>query len=336
MPLNLGIIGATGNVGREMVKVLEERNFPLTSLKLFADKNDAGKVMEFKKEKITVEEAVEGSFKNLDILLSAVEENISRIFTPMAVREGAIVIDNSSAYRMDENVPLVIPEVNPEDIDKHKGIIASPNCTTIIALTSVAPLYRYRMIKSMVVSTYQAVSGAGAGGIPELLDGTRAYFEGREAENKTFQHKIAFNLIPHIDDFLPNGYTKEEMKLTNEAKKILHDKDIKINCTCVRVPVLRSHSESINLHFDEKVEVNTAREVLASAPGVYLCDDIENNVYPMPLYTQDQDDVFVGRIREDITDEKGLTLFVCGDQLRKGAATNAVQIAELLLKKMKI
>ena len=333
MSLNIGIIGATGNVGREMIKVLEERSFPLTSLKLFADRADAGKVIGYKGEKITVEEAKENSFKGTDILLSAVEENISRIFTPMAVKEGAVVIDNSSAYRMDENVPLVIPEVNPEDIEKHNGIISNPNCTTIIALTAVAPLYRYRKIKSMVVSTYQAVSGAGSGGIPELLEGTKAYFEGKEAENKVFGHKIAFNLIPHIDAFLPNGYTKEEIKLTNEAKKILHNDELKINCTCVRVPVLRSHSESINLHFDEKVEVNTAREVLASAPGVYLCDDIENNIYPMPLDTTDQDNVFVGRIREDITDEKGLSLFVCGDQLRKGAATNAVQIAEILLKK---
>lgn len=331
--VRLAILGATGAVGSEMLKILAERNFPADDLRLLADASDAGKKILWQGKEYVTEEATFDSFDGVDITLVAVGDEVSLHFTPEAVKRGSIVVDNSNAYRMDPNVPLVIPEVNPDDIELHKGIIASPNCSTTIALVAVKPLHDYGKIKRMVVSTYQAVSGAGRVGAVELEEQTRGYFDGNEMKPNVFKHQIGFNLIPHIDEFEDNGYTKEEMKMLNEGRKILHAPELRVNCTCVRVPVFRSHSESIMIETEKKITRETARELLKNAPGVKVVDDPINNIYPMPIDTSDQDLVFVGRIREDISAENALKLWCCGDQVRKGAATNAVQIAELLLKK---
>lgn len=331
--VNICVLGATGVVGGEMLKVLEERDYPVESLKLLADKNDAGKKIVFKGKKYTVEEATENSFKGVDITLSAVDNPISLIFSPIAVKSGSVVIDNSSAYRMDKKVPLIIPEVNAHSIDAKSTIIANPNCSTIIALVALAPLHKYAKIKRIVASTYQAVSGAGILGIDELINQTKNYLNGKTLENKIFKHQIAFNLIPHIDSFEKNAYTKEEMKLTNETRKILNDASIEISATCVRVPVLRSHSEAITIETEKKLTAKKAKEILSKSNGVKLVDDIDNALYPMPKDTSGQDFVFVGRIREDISCKNSLCLWVCGDQIRKGAATNAVQIAEVVFDK---
>lgn len=330
----VGILGATGVVGTEMCKVLEERNVPCTSLRLLADRSEAGKKVIFRGKELTVEEATDDSFDGLDILLVAVSDTVSRRFSPVAVAKGVVVIDNSSAYRMDPEVPLIVPEVNPQDIFWHKGIIANPNCSTIIALVAVHALHKAHPIKRMIVSTYQAVSGAGINGLKELEEQAADYANGRPvSENKVFQHQIAFNLIPHIDAFQDNGYTREELKMLNEGRKIFHEPDLDITCTCVRVPVLRSHSESIYLEFNEKVSVEEARKLISAAAGTKLVDEPDKNIYPMPLDTSNQDLVFVGRIRQDMTEENALDLWCCGDQIRKGAATNAVQIAELIIAK---
>ncbi|HBD64902.1 MAG TPA: aspartate-semialdehyde dehydrogenase [Clostridiales bacterium] len=329
---NLAILGATGAVGQEMLKVLGERNFPYNELRLLASKRSEGEEVEFQGKKYIIEEATENSFENVDIVLCAAENNISEVLSPAAVRAGAVVIDNSSAFRMNEDVPLVVPEVNAEDVKKHKGIIANPNCSTIIALTALNELNRYAKIKRMVVSTYQAVSGAGVNGIKELDQQIKDINEGKSAEIKTFQHQIAFNLIPQIGDFDEMGYSQEEMKLQNEGRKIFHNPDLKVNCTCVRVPVYRSHSESITIETEKEITPEKARELLSKAKGVKLTDDLENRIYPMPLDTSDQDLIYVGRIRKDISGENALALWCCGDQVRKGAATNAVQIAEELIK----
>lgn len=329
---NVAILGATGAVGQEMLKVLGERNFPYNDLKLLASKRSEGETVEFQGKKYVIEEATENSFENVDIVLCAAENNISEALSPAAVRAGAVVIDNSSAFRMNEDVPLVVPEVNAEDVKKHKGIIANPNCSTIIALTALNELNKYSKIKRMIVSTYQAVSGAGINGIKELDQQIKDISEGKPVEIKTFQHQIGFNLIPQIGDFDEMGYSQEEMKLQNEGRKIFHNPELKVNCTCVRVPVYRSHSESITIETEKEITTEKARELLSGAKGVKLTDEPLNKIYPMPLDTSDQDLIYVGRIRKDISSENSLALWCCGDQVRKGAATNAVQIAEELIK----
>lgn len=329
--INLGILGATGAVGEEMLNVLAERNFPVKQLKLLASAKSAGQVISWQGQDHMVEEVTEDSFDGLDILLVAVGNDISKRFSPIAVEHGVVVIDNSSAFRLDDDVPLVIPEVNPDDVRNHKGIIANPNCSTIIALTAINELDKYSRINRMIVSTYQAVSGAGLEGIRELDDQTSQIMHGNKAVISTFQHQIAYNLIPHIGSFTENGYSEEEMKMQNEGAKILHNPDLRVNCTCVRVPVYRSHSESITIETQEEISVEKAKSLLENTKGVKLVDDLSKNQYPMPLDTSNQDLIYVGRIRKDISKDNSLSLWCCGDQVRKGAATNAVQIAELLV-----
>jgi aspartate-semialdehyde dehydrogenase len=329
---NVAILGATGAVGKEMLEILGERNFPINELKLLASKKSAGGEVEFKGKNYIIEEATENSFENIDVMLCAAENDISITLSPAAVMAGAVVIDNSSAYRMDENVPLVVPEVNPEDVKKHKGIIANPNCSTIIALTALNELNSYAKINRMIVSTYQAVSGAGINGIKELDKQVKDINEGKEAVANAFQYQIAYNLIPQIGDFDEIGYSQEEMKMQNEGRKILHNPNLKVNCTCIRVPVYRSHSESITIETEKEITVEKARELLNNAEGVKLIDDVQNKKYPMPIESSDQDLIYVGRIRKDISNDNSLVLWCCGDQIRKGAATNAVQIAEVLVK----
>ena len=329
---NVAVAGATGAVGVEMVKTLEKRNFPVASLKLLASSRSAGKTVTFKGEKITIEELRQDSFKGVDIALFSAGAGISREFRDSVVKSGAVMIDNSSAFRMESDVPLVVPEVNPEDVKLHHGVIANPNCSTIIMLVAVAPLHRAKKLRRLVAATYQATSGAGAKGMAELLEQTRQILDGQPIAPKVFAHRIAFNLIPHIDVFYDNGYTKEELKMVNETRKMLHDDSLRITCTCVRVPVLRAHSESLNLEFEEEITPAEARAILGAAPGVQVMDDPAANLYPMPVEAAEQYDVRVGRIRQDISrdDRRGLEIFVSGDQVLKGAALNAVQIAELL------
>ena len=288
--------------------------------------------MKFRGEDVTIQEAADTAFKGVDIVLGAVENDIAKKFAPAIVASGAVFVDNSSAFRLNPEVPLIVPEVNPEDVKNHKGIISNPNCSTIITVTAVNALNTIAPIRTMTASTYQAVSGAGAGGPIELMNEVEALREGKTYEPKVFSHQIAFNLIPQIGGEQFEGYTSEEMKMQNEGRKIMHLPELKDSCTCVRVPVVRSHSISVSCHFDVPVTVEQAREVIAKAPGCKLVDDLKNKQYPMPLDTSDQDIVFVGRIRPDLTDDNGLCLWCCGDQVRKGAATNAIQIAELLVK----
>ncbi len=329
----VAILGATGAVGREMMKILEERNFPLEELHLLASSRSAGKKLPFAGKEIEVELACDEAFQGMDIVLGAAENKIAKQFAPAIVAAGAVFVDNSSAFRMDPNVPLIVPEVNPQDVEWHKGIISNPNCSTIITVTAVNALNAIAPIRTMTASTYQAVSGAGAGGPIELMNQVEALREGKPVEAKVFSHQIAFNLIPQIGSESCEGYTTEEMKMQNEGRKIMHLPELLVSCTCVRVPVVRSHSISVSLHFDRPVSVEEAREVIAKAPGCLLVDELSAGRYPMPLETSDQDIVFVGRIRPDLTDPNGLVLWCCGDQVRKGAATNTVQIAELLLEK---
>ena len=328
----VAILGATGAVGQEMMKILEERNFPVGKLIPLASARSAGKTMTFKGEEVTIQEACDTAFEGVDIVLGAAENDIAEKFAPAIVKAGAVFVDNSSAFRLDPNVPLIVPEVNPEDAKNHKGIISNPNCSTIITVTAVNALNSITPIKSMVTSTYQAVSGAGVAGMAELENQVKALQEGKEVDVKTFAYQIAYNLIPQIGGEQVDGYTSEEMKMQNEGRKIMHLPQLNVSCTCVRVPVMRSHSISVQLKFDRPVSVEEAREVLANAPGVKLVDDLKNKQYPMPLDTSGQDIVFVGRIRPDLTDPNGLCLWCCGDQVRKGAATNCIQIAELLTK----
>ena len=328
---NVAILGATGAVGREMMKVLAERRFPIRELHLLASARSAGTVLEWNGSPITVEEACDAAFEGMDIVLGAAENDIAKRFAPAIVKAGAVFVDNSSAFRMDPNVPLVVPEINPGDAKLHHGIIANPNCSTIITVTAVNALNGLCPIRSMTASTYQAVSGAGAGGPLELAEEVEALRTGKPVQPKVFPYQIAYNLIPQIGSEQFEGYTSEEMKMQNEGRKIMHLPELKVSCTCVRVPVVRSHSISVSLHFDRPVSVDEARAAIAAAPGCRLVDELAKKEYPMPLDTSDQDIVFVGRIRPDLTDENGLCLWCCGDQVRKGAATNAVQIAELLL-----
>ena len=328
----VAVLGATGAVGQEMMKILAERNFPVGKLIPLASARSAGKTVTFKGEEVTIQEARDDAFEGVDIVLGAAENDIAKRFAPAIVKVGAVFVDNSSAFRLDENVPLVVPEINPQDAAQHHGIISNPNCSTIITVTAVNALNAISPIRTMTASTYQAVSGAGAGGPVELMGEVEALLKGESYQPKVFSHQIAFNLIPQIGGEQFEGYTSEEMKMQNEGRKIMHLPELKVSCTCVRVPVVRSHSISVSLHFDRPVTVAQAREAIANAPGCRLVDDLSSKQYPMPLDTSDQDIVFVGRIRPDLTDPNGLCLWCCGDQVRKGAATNAIQIAELLVK----
>ena len=327
----VAVLGATGAVGQEMIKVLQERNFPVGKLVPLASARSAGKTVKFRGEDVTIQEAADTAFKGVDIVLGAAENDIAKKFAPAIVASGAVFVDNSSAFRLNPEVPLIVPEVNPEDVKNHKGIISNPNCSTIITVTAVNALNTIAPIRTMTASTYQAVSGAGAGGPIELMNEVEALREGKTYEPKVFSHQIAFNLIPQIGGEAFEGYTSEEMKMQNEGRKIMHLPELKVSCTCVRVPVVRSHSVSIVVRTKEKISVERARELIAAAPGCRLVDDLANKRYPMPLETSDQDLVFVGRIRDDLTSDNGLNIWCCGDQVRKGAATNAVQIAQLLL-----
>ncbi len=327
---NVAILGATGAVGEEMLKILEQRKFPVDKLVLLASSRSVGKMYRFQDRKVAVRELKENSFQGIDIVLSSAGGSISKKFVPYAVKAGAIVIDNTSAYRMDPKVPLVIPEINAQDIKKHKGIIANPNCSTIIMLVPIFPIHRTNRIKRIFVSTYQAASGAGAKAMKELEDQSRDLLEGRAARKEVFPHQIAFNLFSHNSAIKDSGYNEEEIKMVKETKKIFHDEKIKITPTTVRVPVFRAHSESIYLELSRKPDLKRIRQILAKAPGVKIVDDRDKNHFPMPIEASGQDDVLVGRIREDLSSPKGLCLFVSGDQLRKGAALNAVQIAEIL------
>ena len=329
--VNVAILGATGAVGREMLKVLQERNFPVNQLKALASARSAGKALPFNGGEVIVEEATDASFEGMDIVLGAASNEMAKRFAPAIVKAGAVFVDNSSAFRMDDSVPLIVPEINPGDVQKHHGIISNPNCSTIITLVAVAGLNKVSPIQTMVASTYQAVSGAGANGLIELEQQAKAYVNGDPIEASVFQHQIAFNLIPQIGSDTGNGYTTEEMKMQNEGRKIMHLPGLRVSCTCVRVPVMRSHSISVTLRTERKISVEEARAAIAAAPGCRLVDDLANKQYPMPLDTSDQDIVFVGRIRDDLTSDNGISLWCCGDQVRKGAATNAIQIAELLL-----
>lgn len=320
---NVAIVGATGNVGRKFLEILEERNFPVKKLYLFASKRSAGKTLKFKGEDVLVEELCEANIENkkIDFALFSAGGSVSLEFAPIFAKHGAVVIDNSSAWRMDKEVPLVVPEVNPEDVKWHKGIIANPNCSTIQAMVALKPLYDKYGIKRIVYSTYQAVSGAGIQGILDLQEGT----------TKKFPYPILGNVIPHIDVFLDNGYTKEEIKMIEETKKILHDDNLRITATTVRVPVLNAHSESINVELNSEFELENVIDLFNSSKGIIVHDDVENLKYPTPLELSGKDEVFVGRIRRDFSLDNGLNLWVVADNIRKGAALNAIQIAEILI-----
>lgn len=329
---NVAILGATGAVGREMIKVLEERSFPVGELRLLASARSVGKLIPFAGKEIPVQEACDSAFEGMDIVLGASANAVAKQFAPAIVKAGAVFVDNSSAFRMDDTVPLVVPEINPEDAKQHHGIIANPNCSTIITLVAVNAIRKLSKITSIVASTYQAVSGAGAAGPVELAEQTKALAEGKEVECKTFPYQIAANLIPQIGSFLDDGYTTEEMKMQNEGRKILHLPELLVTCTCVRVPVVRSHSIMATVRTERELTVAEVQAAVAAEKGCVLVDDPAAKKYPMPLDTSDQDLVFVGRIRKDLTDPSGITLWCCGDQVRKGAATNTIQIAELLTK----
>lgn len=327
---NVAIMGATGAVGVEMLKILEERNFPVDRLTLLASKRSAGSKMKFKGRPIVVEELKEDSFEGVDIVLASAGGSISKRFAPLAVKAGAVVVDNTSAFRMDPDTPLVVPEINPEDIKWHRGVIANPNCSTIIMLVPLYPIHRLNKIKRVVVSTYQAASGAGAKAMQELEDQSKEVLAGKTATKKVFPHQIAFNLFSHNSAVKEDGYNEEEIKMIKETKKIFHDSKIGVTATTVRVPIFRAHTEAIYLELSAKPDVKKIRKALAKAPGVRIVDDWVKNYFPMPLEASGKDDVLVGRLRLDPSNSKGLWLFVSGDQLRKGAALNAVQIAEIL------
>ena len=325
--INVAILGASGAVGREMLKILEEYDIPVANLLPLAS---AGGYVKFHGEDVLIEEATDESFAGMDYVLGAVKNGMSKRFAPAIVKSGAVYIDNSSAFRLDENVPLVVPEINGADAFENKGIIANPNCSTIITLMAVAGLAKLSPIKAMVASPYQAVSGAGQAGFSELQGQMEAIVAGKPTEPSTFPTQICLNVIPHIGDELENGYTDEEMKMQNEGRRIFHRPELKVTCTCVRVPVMRSHSISVTVKTERRIELDEARAAIAAYPGVRLIDDYQGRNYPTPLDTSDQDLVWVGRVRRDLVDEDAITLWCCGDQIRKGAAANAVQILRLL------
>ena len=332
--LNIAVLGATGAVGQEMLKILAEYDIPVNELRPLASAKSVGKCVSFKGKDVPIQEANDNAFEGLDFVLGAVEGDMSRRFAPAIKKSGAVYIDNSSAFRLEPDVPLVVPEINGADAFENHGMIANPNCCTIITLMAVAAINNLSPIEKMIVCTYQAVSGAGTNGINELNDQMAALAKGEKPVVKTFATQIAMNVIPFIDAPYGNDYTKEEMKMQNEGRRIMHSPDLKVNCTCVRVPVMRSHSMAVTLHTKDKVSVEAAKAAVAAYPGVRLIEDYEGRCYPTPLDTTDQDLVWVGRIRDDLTDDHGLTLWCCGDQIRKGAASNAVQILKLLAEKM--
>jgi aspartate-semialdehyde dehydrogenase len=331
----VAVVGATGAVGIELMRCLEQRSFPLANLRLFASARSAGKTLPFKGKPVLVEELTEDSFRGVEIALFSAGGAQSKRFAPAAVRHGTVVVDNSSAFRMDPGVPLVVPEINPEALREHKGIIANPNCSTIISITPLWPIHKVNRIQRMIVATYQAASGAGAAAMEELRESTRAYLDGRQYKNTVLPHPYAFNLFSHNSKIdLANGYNEEEIKVMRETHKIYGDSSIRIAATCVRVPVLRAHSIAINFECERPITPAQVRDIVQTAPGVKLVDDVERNYFPMPKDASGQDPILVGRIRQDLSDPSGrsIALFVAGDQLLKGAALNAVQIAELLLK----
>jgi aspartate-semialdehyde dehydrogenase len=330
---NLAIVGATGLVGREFIKVLERRHFPMASIQLYASDRSVGRKLKVNHQELEVDETTEGSFKEIDIALFSAGAEISRHFSPIAAQAGATVIDNSAAFRMEPDVPLVVPEVNPEDIKNHQGIIANPNCSTIQMVVVLYPLHKVNPIKRFTVSTYQSVSGTGAAAMEELSAQSKVVLEGGKATPQVYPHQIAFNLLPEIDLFLDNGYTKEEWKLIEETHKIMHAPDIAISATCVRVPVYIGHSEAVQVEFTYPMSPEEARHILAQAPGVEVIDDTANRLYPYPWLAAGRDEVFVGRIRQDVSHPNGLALWIVSDNLRKGAALNAVQIAEEMVQR---
>ncbi len=332
---NVAVVGATGAVGTEMLRILEERDFPVKELKLLASGRSAGTKLEFRGKKIKVEELKKDSFKGIDVALFSPGASVSAIYAPIAAQAGAVVIDNTSQFRMDKDVPLVVPEVNPHAIAqyKKKGIIANPNCSTIQMVVALKPIHDVAKIKRVVVSTYQATSGAGREAMEELAKQTADLLSGRDIEPSIFPYQIAFNLIPQIDVFLDNGYTKEEMKMINETKKIMEDDSIKVTATTVRVPVFFSHSESVNIETAKKITADEVRKILKKAPGVEVLDDPSNKAYPMPFDAAGCDETFVGRIREDESIKNGINMWIVSDNIRKGAALNAVQIAEIVIEK---
>jgi aspartate-semialdehyde dehydrogenase len=328
---DVAIVGATGLVGQEFIKVLSQRSFPMSSIRLLASDRSAGRKLRVDDEEIEVKETTSQSFDNVDLALFSAGAEISSVFSPIAARAGAVVIDNSAAFRMDPEVPLVVPEVNPDDIKEHKGIIANPNCSTIQMVVALYPLHKVNPIKRIVVDTYQSVSGTGSAALEELSEQARLVLEGRSVVPHVYPHQIAFNLLPEIDVFLDNGYTKEEWKMVEETKKIMHANDIAISATCVRVPVFIGHSEAIHIEFSEPMSPDMARRILAEAPGVRVLDDPNVSLYPQPWSVAGSDEVFVGRIRQDASRSCGLAMWVVADNLRKGAALNAVQIAETVV-----
>ena len=333
MGCNLAIAGVTGAVGQEFLDILRERDFPFDSLKMLASSRSTGKKIEFKGKQYVVEELTKDSFARIDIALFSAGATRSREFAPPAVEAGAVVVDNSSAFRMDLDVPLVIPEINSQAIATHKGIIANPNCSTIIGIVPVWPLHRANPVKRMIVSTYQAASGAGQSAMLELEEQTREVLAGKKPTCNAFAYQIAFNVFSHDSALGPNGYNQEEMKMVHETRKIFDCPEIAITCTCIRIPVFRAHCESINLEFSDPMTPDQVRDLLSTAPGVSVMDDREHNRFPMPIDASGKDDIFVGRIRQDesIPENRGINIWVAGDQLRKGAALNAVQIAEKLI-----
>ncbi len=329
----VAIVGATGLVGQEFIKVLEQRNFPMTSVQLLASDRSAGKKLFVNHQEIEVKETTPESFKGIDIALFSAGAETSRYFSPIAAQSGTVVIDNSAAFRMDTGVPLVVPEVNPEDIKQHKGIIANPNCSTVQMVVALNPLHKVNPIKRIVVDTYQSVSGTGSAAVDELTAQAKQVLGGQTTIPHVYPHQIAFNLLPEIDVFLDNGYTKEEWKMVEETRKIMHANNIAISATCVRVPILVGHSEAIHVEFSQPMASEEARRILAQAPGIKLLDDPTISLYPQPWSTAGTDEVFVGRIRNDVSHPNGLVMWVVADNLRKGAALNAVQIAEELIKR---
>ena len=329
----VAILGATGAVGTELLELLDSRQFPLGDLKLLASARSAGKTLEFQGSKLKVEAVTEDSFKDVDLLLASAGGSTSKQWIPLAVSSGAVAIDNSSAFRMDPEVPLVVPEVNPEAAATHKGIIANPNCTTILMAVAVWPLHKLQPIRRLIAATYQSASGAGARAMEEVKTQTKAILQGETPKTEAFPYPLAFNLFPHNSPLNDRGYCQEEMKMVNETRKIFGESELRISATCVRVPVLRAHSETINLEFNEPFSVSKAREILRNAPGVRLVEDWQANYFPMPIDATGRDEVLVGRIRQDISHSCGLELWLSGDQIRKGAALNAMQIAELLVEK---
>ena len=329
--INVAILGATGAVGQELLKLLEERNFPINQLKLLASPRSAGSKLNFGGEELVVETVNDKSFTDIDLVLASAGGSTSKAWAAKAVAAGAVIVDNSSAFRMNPDVPLIVPEINPEAAAKHQGIIANPNCTTILMGMAIYPLHQVQPIKRIVVSTYQSASGAGARAMEEVKTQAQAILDGQTPPAEIFPYPLAFNLFPHNSPFNPEGYCEEEMKMVNETRKIFNAPDLRISATCVRVPVLRAHSEAINLEFDQPFAVEQAREIMAGAEGVKLVEDWQANYFPMPTDATNKDEVLVGRIRQDLSHPCGLELWLCGDQIRKGAALNAVQIAELLL-----